>query len=139
VTVSLITQLVSLLETNNSLKKVSYAFNSPRKKRTGCVCGTHAEISAMHRIGRGRTTRAQYWEKMIRIDLMVIRVSRGGGLGNSRPCSHCIKILAGNYKLKINRIHYTDTDGMLVSTTLSKLLEDQNNGIQHVSRGYQTN
>lgn len=47
----------------------------------------HAEAAAVRKLGRMSTKRLR------RVDLMVIRTSKTGVLGMSKPCAHCLYLL----------------------------------------------
>jgi len=71
--------------------------------------------------------------RIFSIDVCVLRVSRTGKLGNSKPCLHCVKKMINmqSQGVKINNIYYTDEDGEIVKTTLRKLYDTTD----HISRG----
>ena len=60
-----------------------------------------------------------------KVDILVIRTSKTGILGMSKPCVHCLSImksLAPEKGYRINKISYTDETGSIIDTSLNKLL-----------------
>ena len=70
------------------------------------------------------------------INLLVVRFSKTNKLQSSKPCSNCIKIMniiPYNKGYKIKDIFYSNNDGLILRTTLSKLTKDEN---QHITKFY---
>lgn len=71
---------------------------------------------------------------LVNVSLLVVRVSKTGKLGSSKPCQQCIQTMATlpvKKGYKIQSIYYSDTDGNIIETTIKKLdAEDE----PHVSR-----
>ena len=70
------------------------------------------------------------------INLLVVRFSKTNKLQSSKPCSNCIKIMniiPYNKGYKIKDIFYSNNDGTILKTTLSKLTKDEN---QHITKFY---
>lgn len=135
-TVSTTTRPVSSTSTNNVMKKACHGSNSIRTGRYGCSCGTHAEVSAMHRIARGKYTRRKFWETTMKMNLLVVRFGKGGELRMSKPCWHCIKVLGSNRTFIIKKIYYSNEDGNIVSTTLDQLMTEVKDGTAYITKGY---
>lgn len=75
-------------------------------------------------------------KNMKKVDLLVIRTSKTGTLGNSRPCIHCLMLLQSKLPekgYKLQSIYYSDVGGIIHETSLKALLEDEN---AHLSRYY---
>lgn len=89
--------------------------NSDRKK--SCLWGSlHAEIDALRKIRR--------FEKTRRVDIVVIRVNRTGGLLLSQPCSNCIKKMRYFERYKncvIDKIRYSGEHGDIISHKLRSI------------------
>ena len=69
------------------------------------------------------------------IDIIVIRVSKNGLLGMSKPCKHCIIGMLNipkKYGFKIENILYSDKNGNIIKTTLNELVDEK----QHISKFY---
>jgi cytidine deaminase len=74
--------------------------------------------------------------RLKKIDLLVIRTSRVGTLGNSKPCVHCLTILKTKLPEKgysLQKVYYSEAGGNIVSTSFVKLLESEEG---HCSRFY---
>jgi cytidine deaminase len=58
------------------------------------------------------------------IDVVVIRISKCGKLGYSRPCKICIqRMMKFNNKIRINNVYYSDSDGTFKMEKLSSMYE----------------
>ena len=104
---------------------------------TGSNLGTmHAESKAIHNLKVSDNIKSKRLEK---VNLLVIRVSPYGKLGNSKPCLNCINNL-NNYPIKkgyiIDKISYSTIDETIEHTTLKKLNIDVLNGNYHISKFY---
>ncbi len=73
-----------------------------------------------------------------KVDIIVVRTTKSGTLGLSKPCYHCLIAMNTLIKEKgyiIEDIYYTNSDGNLERTDLNKLLHDEN---CHVTKYYRT-
>ena len=89
----------------------------------------HAEQNALLKL-KNRNTK-----KLTSINLLVIRTTLNGIIGNSKPCAHCLAImctLPQKKGYKINNIFYTDQNGTIEKKKLGELLNDD----LHISRMY---
>lgn len=86
---------------------------------------THAEIDAYSKI-------KNYKNISKKLDLFVIRITKGGKLAESRPCSHCIEILSKS-RLNIVNVYYSTSDGTIVCESFKNLTSNSNN---YVSTGF---
>jgi len=86
------------------------------KKQPGCPISTHAEIMALHKVLKD--TRAK---KLDRYDILVIRISKTGKLGSSRPCYHCINTMLNNQHVKIKYVYYSTNDGRIMREELKTM------------------
>lgn len=84
----------------------------------------HAEYDAMKKLPKRRG-------KLKRIDLLVIRVNRGGTVGNSKPCEQCIKRLSmlPKFGYNLDTVYYSNVNE-LVRVKFSQLLESE----KHVTK-----
>lgn len=96
-----------------------YAENTEKKN-------AHAEQNALKKL----TTRQI---KMKNISLLVIRLSKSGVLGESRPCMHCIKAMERS-KIKIKWVYYSTKGGIIVREKLSNMLESEKTYISSGNR-----
>ena len=103
-------------------KILSYGENRPRTRPPFPT--VHAECDAMNKLP-SRTSRG----RRTRLDLLVIRVNRGGTVGNSRPCAHCVQALQDlprrGYILE--NVHYS-----IENTIKTERFTDIIEGPQHV-------
>ena len=94
--------------------------------------GRHAEIDAILKL----KTFPKGNKKLININLMVIRTTAMGKLGNSKPCYHCIQLM-NKYAIKkgylIKKVIYSNSDESLTITTHNFLINEKNH---HYSRYY---
>jgi hypothetical protein len=79
---------------------------------TYCVEVTvHAEAHALSKLDKINTFRRNV-KKHNKIDLLVVRMSKTGKIGYSRPCKDCLdKMSLSRYN--INNIYYTANDGLI--------------------------
>lgn len=92
---------------------------------------THAEENAIRKLPM--LPRKKHLKK---VDLLVIRTSKTGVLGSSKPCIHCLMLLQTKLPekgYKVQNIYYTSQHGDIHEATLKSLLEEDN---IHMSRYY---
>ena len=92
--------------------------------------GIHAEHNALLKLKPIKIKK-----KLESIDLLVVRFSKTTKIQSSKPCNNCIKIMNDNPPkrgYKIQNIYYSDSDGNIVKTNLSDLMNTE----QHYSRYY---
>lgn len=73
--------------------------------------------------------------RLKRIDLLVIRTSRDGTLGCSKPCMNCINILKDRLPEKgyaLHTVYFSNKDGTISGMTFQRLKQEE----AHVSRYY---
>lgn len=78
---------------------------------------THAEIDALNKLKSKK-----FVSTKTRFDLMVIRISKTGVLGESRPCFHCLETLE-NSGVKIHNVYYSTKSGTLTKERFSTMKE----------------
>lgn len=81
----------------------------------------HAEVDAIHHL----PPRKNWNRQLMIVDLIVIRVSKIGIIGNSMPCIHCLRTmthLPHKMGYHINRIYYSNSNGEIVSCKLDDLI-----------------
>ena len=80
----------------------------------------HAEDNAMRKLRLKKRSR-----KLIKIDILVIRVNNYDQFCISKPCIHCCKKMAllPTRGYKINKIYYTNNEGEIVSERMSSLMK----------------
>ena len=96
----------------------------------GLEPGVHAEHNALTKLKPIKIKK-----NLETINLLVVRFSKTNKLQSSKPCSNCIKILntiPEKKGYKIQNIYYSNSDGNIVKTNLTNLLNEE----QHYSRYY---
>jgi len=82
----------------------------------------HAEIDALNKLPTLKNK-----EKKEKINMLVCRFSKGFKLGNSKPCFSCVKKMCIDFPKKgyiLQKIYYSNDDGTIEKTTLTKLVYD---------------
>jgi hypothetical protein len=111
-------------------KVLSYGINSYDNTRG--VGTMHAEANAilnLQKIYRNK-------KHLSKINILVIRISPTGKLGNSKPCIKCIIDMINIPQKKgyiIKNILYSNENGLIESTTLDRIIGEKN---FHISRFY---
>lgn len=93
----------------------------------------HAEHNAIDKLPCLRRNR-----NPVNINLLVVRMSRTGKLGSSKPCINCIQTMTTlplKKGYKIQYVYYSDRDGNIIETTIRKLEAEE---YPHIS-GYWKN
>lgn len=85
----------------------------------------HAEVDAITKLLTQPTKLPK------KVDLLVIRLSKTGVYGSSRPCFHCLKMLDG-CKVKINFVYYSTAEGTIVRERFNQMM---NSDLTYVSLG----
>lgn len=80
----------------------------------------HAEDAGMNKFNRINNHR-RIINRSDTLDILVIRISRSGILGNSRPCRNCIRRLS-KIGYKIKHVYYTTNDGSIVREKFDQML-----------------
>lgn len=74
--------------------------------------------------------------RLKRVDLLVIRTSRDGTMGCSKPCVNCMNFMKQKLPEKgytLNRVYFSNKEGNIVESSFHKLLQEED---VHVSRFY---
>ena len=75
-------------------------------------------------------------KRLKKVDLLVVRINRGGSLGNSKPCVHCLLLLSEKLPDKgyqVANVYYSTSNGTIAETKLKHLLAEPE---PHFSRFY---
>ncbi len=81
----------------------------------------HAEVSVIRKILKKYGSSLK---RPLMCDVVVVRVSRKGKIGESRPCYHCIKTMQSvSSFIKIRNVYYSTPDGRLEKEKLSEMLD----------------
>jgi cytidine deaminase len=77
----------------------------------------HAEMDVLQKMN------VKYYKKNhIKIDLYVIRLTKTGELAESKPCKHCIKMLASS-GINFKWIYYSTNDKTIIRISFHQLLQ----------------
>jgi len=109
----------------------SYGENHYNNPNDSACSSIHAEANAMKKL-----LPLPRQKKLKKVDLLVIRVSKNGSYGNSKPCIHCILNLSKNLPDKgyiLHDVYYTDGNGGIISIRFQELLNETH---PHISRFY---
>ena len=107
------------VENKTSLSCLSIGMN----RYTNHKKSTHAENSAISRLKYRETNKKK------KVDILVIKTSKSGRIGNSKPCYHCLmdlKRLSPERGYRINNVYYSNSDGIIVKKKLSHLILEGN-------------
>ena len=108
---------------------LSFGINTLGDKE-GRIPGIHAEHDTINKLVSLKNKK-----NLESINLLVIRISSKNKIQSSKPCSRCIEIMKTltikkGYKIKL--IYYSDENGDIIKSTLTKLdLEEK-----HISKFY---
>lgn len=92
---------------NSSANVIRFTKFARRFTTDLCLSNLHAEIGAILNQPRETTENC---------DILVVRVSRTGILGNSKPCEMCAGAMA---HVGIRNVWYTNSDGEIVKSRLN--------------------
>jgi hypothetical protein len=110
---------------------VNYGENQYKDPDFPCMASIHAEVNAMHKLPY-----LPRHKRPKKVDLLVIRVNRGGSMGNSKPCLNCVQQMSKFLPMKgytLDTIYYTTQNGIIVSEKFTDLL---NSDTPYLSRFY---
>ena len=111
-------------------KVLSYGINSYDNTRG--VGSMHAEANAIMNL----PSRPRNRKHLSKVNILVIRTSQTGKLGNSKPCIKCILDMINIPQKKgyiIKNILYSNENGLIETTTLDRIVSEGN---FHISRFY---
>jgi cytidine deaminase len=106
-----------------------YAIFLPRKAKSirsrivigECNPTTHMGLPSIHAEHAALIKLIKFKNRPQNLDLLVVRFSKGGKLGESRPCLNCLKKLeytAEKHGINICSVHYSTCKGLIESETL---------------------
>lgn len=97
-------------------KAIGYGYNRYDRCKSQVALGsfsTHAEIDVL------RLFRAKRYRSIRRnCQLIVVKLSKRGGFGESKPCLSCLRALK---QAGITKIHYTTKDGKIVTQHIDQI------------------
>jgi len=94
---------------------------------------THAEMDALQKL---ETLIRCGKIKKTKMDLIVIRTSKIGNLGESAPCFHCTQRLVMSCNVNIDKLYFSRSDNTI---TCIKFNDWVQMGTEHISRGWRQN
>lgn len=95
-------------------------------------CTVHAEADAINHLPPIPNNH----HKLKKVNLIVIRTTKNGIIGMSKPCIKCIMdmlIIAPSRGYVIKDIYYSDEHGNIITTTLTRIVAEGN---YHISKYY---
>lgn len=87
----------------------------------------HAEITSLAkllRVNNPQKISKKLNKRLITVNIIVLRVSKTGILGDSKPCYECMKKLISNPNIKINEIIYSTSDNDYVVKKFKELTKE---------------
>jgi cytidine deaminase len=109
---------------------LSYGFNRMGDV-SGSIPGIHAEHDAINKLKPLKRNK----RRLEPIHLLVVRFSKNNKLQNSKPCTNCIQVikqLPEKKGYKIKNIYYSNDNGDIIKSNITKLENDE----QHFSKYY---
>lgn len=110
--------------------KVVIGENSERALYGNSLIKTHAEMDAMINLDNFIRCKKIKKEKM---NLIVLRVNKGGNICESAPCYHCSLELGKNKNICIDKLYYSRNDGTITCIKFKEWIKNNN---FHVSKGW---
>lgn len=109
--------------------KIIVGENSPVYAYSWIPIATHAEIDALQKL------RVEYIKgngRPLKMNLMVVRISKTGKLGTAEPCRHCMRQLEMAKYVKIKYVYYSVGEQI----TCRKFTDMLQCPTQFISQGY---
>lgn len=108
------------------MKKVAFGVNCETKFMN--MPSRHAEADVLNKI--------KHKKNLPRcVDIFVIRLSKSGTLGESRPCYHCLEMMEKS-GLNIKYIYYSNYEGQIIREKFNFM---KNNPSTYISSGVRKN
>lgn len=104
--------------------------NSNKPLYSNSKIQTHAEMDALNKVKYLLKCKKI---KKTKMNLIVLRVNKSGGLCESAPCYHCTRELFKNKYIKIDKLYYSNSNGNITCIKFNKWV---NNGTEHISKGW---
>ena len=113
--------------------KIAIGENSDRCRFNNSKIKMHAEIDALkhltYLIKSGKIKKSTN----SKMDMVVLRVSKSGKLGESAPCFHCTDEIRKNSLVRINNLYFSNNDGTISCMKFNTWIES---GTNHISKGW---
>lgn len=107
--------------------------NSDTPLYSNCKIKTHAEMDALNKVKSLLKRQKIQKNKIGKMNLLVIRVTKTGELCESAPCFHCTKELAMNNHVQIDKLYFSRSNGTITCVKFNDWIY---NGNHHVSKGW---
>ena len=122
----------SKIQINHVDNVISYGYNCYRGSVTTANNATiHAEHCAINRL----KTRERN-KKLLKINILVIKISNTGLISMSKPCKHCVEnmqMLANKKGYYINNVYFSNNEREIEKWTYHELENDET---KHVTEFY---
>jgi deoxycytidylate deaminase len=95
--------------------------NSEDEYYPGCCYSTHAEMDAIQKLKR----KNRESNRIILVNILIIRISKTGILNCSKPCLNCLKHIQNlpRYGYRVKYVYYSDENGNIVRRKLDDLIQ----------------
>lgn len=93
----------------------------------------HAEIDSYRKLV---STLSPHKSRGLKVDLCVMRFSKTGVIGSSRPCINCLLFLARSKLITIRYVYYSTEEGKVAREKFSHMIQSKET---HISRGFRKN
>jgi len=120
---------------NLKTKKI-YFGESSINSMPGCNISTHAEIKALNKLLKSIGSIKNISHRHNKYNLIVIRLTKTGMMGFSRPCQHCINRLLKTNMINIVNIYYSVNENKIIKEDLTSIL---NTSLTYISFGWMKN
>lgn len=95
-------------DVNNNVKNAVFGCNNHNPRYHCSSLTTHAEMECVKRLAFQMSKRRL---RRTMVDLVVIRASPTGVLGNSQPCRHCAIELMKHKHIQLRNIYFSNSKG----------------------------
>jgi hypothetical protein len=105
--------------------------NSARCAYSCIPISTHAEIDALLKLKSYYMRTKQ--KRPLRMNLLVVRITKTGKLNNAEPCHHCmLQLIRANF-VNIQNLYYTNSSGTITCRKFTDVIDNPNT---FISSGY---
>lgn len=107
--------------------------SSPRYAYSWIPISTHAEIDALQKLKGDYLREDRKNRRPLRMNLMVVRLSKTGILNNAEPCYHCLQQLKVATFVNIKNVYYSTAPDQIVCKKFDDMVNSPTN---FISSGY---
>ena len=94
------------------MKEIGFGINNDRNYYG--IKSTHAEVDVIEKV-------KNYKNLPKEVDLVVIRLSKTGELGESKPCFHCLDTMKKS-KINIKNVYYSTASKKIIKQSFTELI-----------------